>query len=387
MRRRHNRYSRIEESRRARTELWSLVLVTVLLGFLLGVLTNGLSSLLESALPEPVWIGALVLVGTSSILLTLAAIWLLYGQTDSQRALIDLWLPYHFPAPGKVTIPGKEATSYQPPRHAQRPFRKRYRGNSPALESFLEAFAQAQAQGQVFQDLIAADHLALTQCLVLYVIHRYGEETLGAEAPYSWWQVAMPAKHLPMDELPSPLRDNPFLRVDQKPDEWRLLLPKPVTFSVAESQWVLRHPLYGRVVVHWLPRLLAIGPGSQPFEALTTRMRLGEDSQLYVVGSRIEASAELRYTLLPSSEPFQNWATGLLACLEEALDFVYYIATRPDRVVRDLEWKIGWVPDGTSIVDILQSIEGRLEALETREAARALDAVDEEEGPGADLVV
>jgi hypothetical protein len=56
----------------------------------------------------------------------------------------------------------------------------------------------------------------------------------------------------------------------------------------------------------------------------------------------------------------------LLARLEEALDFRYYVDTRPDRIVRDLEWKIGWVPEGSSIVEMLQAIEGRLESLEEK---------------------
>jgi hypothetical protein len=42
MRRRSNPYTRIEEVRRSRSEVWVLVLVTVILGFLLGLLTEGL---------------------------------------------------------------------------------------------------------------------------------------------------------------------------------------------------------------------------------------------------------------------------------------------------------------------------------------------------------
>jgi hypothetical protein len=64
--------------------------------------------------------------------------------------------------------------------------------------------------------------------------------------------------------------------------------------------------------------------------------------------------------------------------LEEALDFAYYVATRPDRVIRDLEWKIGWVPEGSSIVEMLQGLEGRLEELEMSAAVAALEARVEE---------
>jgi hypothetical protein len=169
-----------------------------------------------------------------------------------------------------------------------------------------------------------------------------------------------------------------------------LLLPEAVTFETTDTGWVLRHRRYGQVEVRWLPQLAVAGRRSQPFQALTTHMRLGEDSQLYVVGTRMEAVARLRRTLLPDSEPFHRWAAGLLARLEEGLDFAYYIATRPDRVIRDLEWKIGWVPEGTSIVEMLQGIEGRLGELEMSAIVAALqgdggegrEACDEEEGEG-----
>jgi len=318
----------------------------------------------------------MALAGLLVLALTLVVAWLFYGRAESQRACVDLWLPYHFPTPHKATI--ARNGRYQPPRHARRAFMRRYRRGSPALEAFLETCASAQAHGQPFQHVIAADHLALAQCLALYVLHRYGDESLGADAPYGWQGVELASKRLSMDDLPPPLRDNIFLRADQRPDEWRLLLPEDVTFHATESRWVLRHRRYGQVSVRWFPRLIVAGQHSQPYQALTARMRLDDHSQLYVVGSRMEAIAHLRWTLLPASEPFHEWATGLLARLEEALDFQYYIATQPARIARDLEWKIGWVPEGSSIVEMLQAIEGRLEALEMDAAVAVLEEEGEE---------
>lgn len=378
MRRRYSPYSRIEEVRRSRSEVLALVLITVILGLLLGVLTDGLTDILRTVLPASVWGGMVALAGLLALLLTLTVTWLFHGRTESQSVCIDLWLPYHFPGSVGATIARDGA--YQPPRHARRAFMSRYRPDSPALEMFLQSHADARARGQPFQHFIAADHAGLAQCLALYVLHRYGDESLGAEAAYGWWDVALPSRRLSMDDLPSPLRDNPFLRADQKPDEWRLLLPEQVTFHATDSQWTLRHRRYGQVIVHWFPRLPVAGRHSQPYRALTARMRLSEDSQLYVVGSRIEAVAQLHRTLLPASESFQEWATGLMARLEEALDFQYYVATRPARITRDMEWKIGWVPEGSSIVEMLQTIEARLEALEMGAAVADLEELGEEEG-------
>jgi len=41
--------------------------------------------------------------------------------------------------------------------------------------------------------------------------------------------------------------------------------------------------------------------------------------------------------------------------------------------VANLDWKVGWVPEGTSFVEMLQSIEGRLEELEGQAAQEEID--------------
>ncbi len=383
MRRRRSPYSLIEEVRRSRGEVLALVLVTVVLGLLLGLFTDGLVGMLQEVLTPTGWRAVVIGAGVLVALLTLAAAWLFHGRAESQRACIDLWLPYHFPTSDQAAIASSSA--YRPPRHARRVFARRYRPNSPELEAFLEAQDDAQARGQPFQRFIAEGHRELTQCLALYVLHYYADKSLSAESLYGWWGADLASQRLSMDDLPAPLRDNPFLRADQRADEWRLLLPENVTFEADKAHWVLRHRHYGRVIIRWHPKLAVAGRHSQPYRALTTYMQLGEDSRLYVIGTRIEAIVHLRWTLLPASEPFHRWATGLLARLEEALDFRYYIDTRPDRIVRELEWKIGWVPKGSSIVEMLQTIEGRLDDLEMGSAVARMEQL--EEGTEEDFVV
>lgn len=385
MRRRSSPYSRIEEIQRSRSEVWALVIITVVLGFLLGLFTDGLSGWLRDVLPAPVWAAVIVTSGALTLTLTLTAAWLFYGHAESRAARIELWLPYHFPTRDRVMVVGE--TAYQPPRHARRAFARRYARGSDALKGFLDAWAIAQAQGKQFQHFIAEDHQALAQCLALYVLHRYGEETLGAEAAFGWNQIDLPAQRVTLDALPAPLRDNAFVRADQKSAEWRMLLPEAVHFDVHDTTWVLRHRRYGQVTLRWFPAFAVAGPHSQPYEALTTWLNLTGDAHPFVVGCRFEASAHIRRALLPASEAFQAWAAGLLARLEEGLDFGYYIAQRPARIMRDLEWKIGWVPEGRSLVDMLQSIDARLEALEMATALESLDGADADEEEGADFVV
>ena len=388
MRRRSSPYSQIEEIQRSRSEVWMLVSVTVVLGLLLGIFTDGLSGWLRETLPAPVWTGMLIFCGTLTLALTLTVAWLFYGHTESGRARIEMWLPYHFPDRNRLTVAG--ATSYQPPRHARRALARRYAKNSTALRDLLNAWRAAQAQGRQFKDFIAKDHLLLSQCLALYVLHRYGEESLGAKAPYSFSQIDLKARRLMLDALPAPLRDNPFVRADQNAAEWRLLLPENVRFEAGELEWTLRHPRYGHVTVRWYPAISTAAPHSQPYEAVTAWMQPRDKAELYVVGCRVEANAHLRRVLLAAGEPFQTWVAGFMGRLEEALDLGYYLAQRPARIMRDLEWKIGWVPQGTSLVELLQSIDARLEALEMAAALDALDAADAtptEEEAGADFVV
>jgi hypothetical protein len=382
MRRRQSPYSCIEEMRRSRSEVLTLIVITVVLGLLLGLLTEGLADGLRASLTPQGWRLITWLAGLLSLLLTLVVAWLLHGYTESRRVRIDLWLPYHFPGRGRATV--ARNGGYRPPRHARRAFMRRYRAGSEACDAYLEAYAQAQGEGQPFQAFITDDHRQLTQCLALYVLHYYGDKSLGPESRRDWSAVAMEPREVAMDELPPPLRDNPFLRADQRPDEWRLLLPEPVAFHATSRTWRLRHRRHGEVIVRWLPRLTTAGRNRRPYKALTADMELGKGSELYVIGARIEAVARLRWILLPASEPFHRWATGLLARLEENLDFQYYITTQPDRVIRDLGWKIGWVPEGSSIVEMLQTIEGRLDDLEM-DAARA--ALEEAEDQGDSLVV
>jgi hypothetical protein len=92
----------------------------------------------------------------------------------------------------------------------------------------------------------------------------------------------------------------------------------------------------------------------------------------------------LRRTLLPASEPFQAWATGLLARLEETLDYEYYLVEGRRRIPRNLEKKIGWVPEGTNLVEMIQGLDARLDDLEMAGAVAALDQPEDE--PGEDLV-
>jgi hypothetical protein len=385
MRRRESPYSRLEEIRRSRGELLALVLTTVTLGTLLSLLTNGLYDYLLISLSARQQFWAFGLAVAVTLALVMVLVWLFYARGESQRATIEFQIPYHIPASGRATI--AQRRSYQVTVHARRAFNRRYRQDSEEQKELVAAWQSARAEETSFQKFIAEANAELVQCLALYVLHCYGEKSLGPEAAYSWWSVEMPARKLKMDDLPTPLRDNPFLRADQRAEEWTLLLPQDVQLELLPEKglfprWRLCHRHYGYVELRWHPRLSIFDEESQAYRILTQRLRLSSRSQLYVVGTRLEAVACFRWTFWPASDSFHDWATGLLARLEEALDWDYFLATRADRLVADLDWKVGWVPEGTSLVEMLQSIEGRLEELEgwaaKEEIDRGLTMADEE---------
>jgi len=325
--RRRSPYSRIEALHHSRRELLGLVLLTVVLGVVLSLLSDLLGADLAVWLPWTGWRYALV----ASLALGLAGlvVALFYARSESRRLWIEVQTPYHLPAEGQPRI--AERRSYGLTTHARRAFMRRYRRGSPELARWLADWRQAEAEGVPFQQFIAGDHAALLQCLLLYVLHRYGDDSLGYEAAYGWQKVDLPARQLAMDDLPPGLRDNPFLRADQQADKWRLWQPTEVQIELAPDpegkdlfpRWRLKHRRYGYVEIGAYPRLAVAGRGSQVWRVLTQRLRPSRESRIFSIGARLEAQARFRWTFWPGGDAFHGWATGLLAYLEEALDWGY----------------------------------------------------------------
>jgi hypothetical protein len=161
-----------------------------------------------------------------------------------------------------------------------------------------------------------------------------------------------------------------------------LLLPADVTFTLTSApenpwpRWVLRHRRYGQIDLRWKPGVAVAGRGTQTRHILTQHLRLSERSELYILNARLEARAHFRWTLLSRSDLFHQWASNLLARLEEALDWRYFLETRPARLLADLDWKVGWWERGDSLVDALARIERRLEELEIELGGGRLGAAD-----------
>ena len=378
MRRRDIPYSRLAEIRASRNELLGLVLVTLALGLVLNLVSDALYEVLQARHVDRRWVVGLGLAVT--LILIFVVVWLFYSRAESRVAQLEMWLPYHLPARNKVTIARR--LSYQVTVYAHSAWAHRYRENALQTRAWVTRWQQARAAGTPFQHFVLTDHVALSQCLLLYALHRAGEDILGDQAEFGWLKVDLPVQRWPMDALPSSLSDNPFLRADRRADEWRLLLPQDVTLALTHNgdnpwpRWTLRHRRYGQVDFRWKPRVAMAGQGSQVWHVLTQRLRLGRRSELYILNARLEAHVRFRWTLLPRSDSFHRWATTLLSELEDALDWSYFLETRSDRILANLDWKIGWWERDDSLVDALARIEHRLDDLELER----LDAGPEGDG-------
>ena len=120
---------------------------------------------------------------------------------------------------------------------------------------------------------------------------------------------------------------------------WNLLLPQGA--ELARWQYddrrriVLHFPGRGQITIGYYTRPWISGIRSQPARVLSDGQDKGLTSaNFYVFGTRIEVQASFENLLRHRNEVFSEWATGLMASLEEALDWRFYLQTRhgPHRI-------------------------------------------------------
>lgn len=365
MRRRGTPYSLLDRIRVNRREVMTLIGLTILLGVVLSVLGDAIYQGLRDLGIGTRWILIGSLGGT--VLLTLVVIILFYSGAESDTVRLEMWLPYHVHGKSRVMI--ARHRGYLLTEYARRAWARCYPSDAPEARKWLARWSEARDAGEPFQKFVLEDHIALSQCMLLYALHRAGNEILGPEAGYGWWKVDLPARSVTPDALPPPLQSNPFFVADQRIEEWRLLLPKGVRLHMESMpgnpwpRWTLRHWLYGRIDLDWIPRVTVAGQSSQPQYVLTQGVPLEQRSEVRVVNARVQAQARFRWVLLPSGEAFHRWATHLLARLEEALDWAHFMRSRSGRILADLSWKVGRWDRGDSIADALGRIGQGVDAL------------------------
>lgn len=369
-RRRSSPYSQLETMHRSRRELWTLVLLTAGLGVCLNLLASLIT--LDLAISIPWRVAQYVIVVVISLGLTGLAIARFYATTETSWIPLEIQLPYQLHPHGQAEIARLKA--YRVTELARLAFASCYGQHSAALADWQRRWREAQADGVLFQSFIAQDNAALIQCLLVHALHHYGMQSLGPEADYGWSKSQLAGRQLTMDELPSGLRDNQFLRALSNAKEWRLWWPEDVEIELLPNPaanglfalWRLRHRRYGCVEVRFSPFLSAAGRDSQPFVVLTHGMPDAGRAITHVIGTRLQARTCLRWAFWEGATAFQDWASGLMCALEEALDWGYFLAVRPALITVSLADRIGFVPHSTSIMDELAEIKDKIEQLEAR---------------------
>lgn len=371
-RRRSNPYSRLEQFENSRRVLRELLILALALGLLVNLLSNMIGLVADALLaahPARPWLGLALMVGLIALVLLLFARSFL-NRAETARIRLEVAVPYLVdPADGLQVA-------------KQHPFRPPYRLAEEARRWFTRAYplggdgarelaAQwAAAEPKLFQKFIGDIHRELVDALLLQSLHRYGEESLGPEAPYGWYQVDLPARRLGWDDLPPPLRDNRFVISQRRQTPgWQLWLPADVELrhepGRAGRRWVLGHRDCGEVFIRFIDReRVARSPAAMPVIILGEGV--ADRGGLWVVGTRFTATAAFRRTLFAGTDPFQQWATQLLAFIEEALDWNYFLEQRPPQIIRDLPWKIGDLPRDGSLWEKLEQIDARLARIEAR---------------------
>lgn len=381
VRRRKSPYSRIEEMRRSRNELATLALATGALGIVLGIFVNGIYELITMPVQEPGLLRAgyivVLLVALFLVALGLAvAVAMIYYKTESEGVRIDVAIPYLLPNTTQIEIATQHnfRPSYKPAVLARLLFWRWAPPHSDQNRQVVQRWDDARRLGEPFQNALPDLNASLVDALIVFALKRFGEESLGAEAGYDWWEVDLRCESLELTQLPDPLATNPFLNAELKGKEgWRLRVPAGLKLTVSdkadgrhvERTFTLELPYKGRVVLTRVAKVWVADRNSLIGKILGEATELGRKATYYVVGTRVVARATFYGVLVRGTDPFHDWATFLLSFLEESLDWGYFTASRADRIIGDLPWKLGDLPTpNDSIWKKLDRMDERLEKIE-----------------------
>jgi hypothetical protein len=367
-------YSQIEVLRERRREVGLLILSSILFGTLFGFGIGGLLDL---------WLDTLVLWGQIAVYavafaISLGLLALVIKRFYSEEAAgvrLEVVIPY-LVKDHEITVAKqhKYRPRYEPAGLARTLFfaaDSTKRLDKRALAEDWQAWQAAHEGRGAFQQYFTDLHAELTDALILFVLHRHSEDSIGPEADYKWWyRVDTDPRSWRLSDLPPALKDNRFVqaKLDQA---WKLDLPASVEFTITDlmvkdrpaRRFTLSWPGQGHVQITRMEHVWVGKGNGLAGKALGEGLALKEIYQLTILGSLIEAEWTCTCAFRAQSMVFNNWGTGLLGYLEEALDWPYFIRTRPHRMLVDLPWKIGDLPRDGSIWAKLEKIECKMDAL------------------------
>jgi hypothetical protein len=358
-RRRTPPYSKIEQLKRNRLELIGLVCIGLFLGLTLNIIADYFYDTIILTAKMSIWYIILITLFISFFMMLL-----LYYREKSDSLRLEVVIPYLV---GKKTGFGiakqhRFRPAYLAAKEALR-FMNQYLGQEKKLVvEMVEKWEVEKSQGGLIQDFLHDENVELIDALLIKALDKFCEDSFGASSNRDWWCVSMQFKKLSLKDLPEILQRNRYIQAwyGHTPD-WNIQIPQNVDLSIQKIPegliWKFNHPLFGCV---WIKRFggTAISKYGRSYGNVLGEGLQDQDRQdLFCFHNRLELSATFTMAFLPSVEPFQTWATNLLAFFEEALDWDFFMSTRSDRLIADFPWKLGDLPSGSSIWKKLEDIE------------------------------
>jgi hypothetical protein len=290
---------------------------------------------------------------------------------------IELLLPYVvLGRSGKVRLGRRR--SYPATSDALEAWEARYGDGPPALA----------AGGGSFAHRVMAEHMGLVHHLLMMLLIRFGRRCRPGDAVHGWLQLLdLPIGTIPWDQLPPLAQQNPFSQALGTARPESVCLPSDVRMEVFDEgptmlrlSWGSAHgwlahalpelgPLLpgGEVRVRWLGPLSEARPYDRRYDHLTARLDDGgDDAEAHVVVTRLLVEVRAQWNVLPSVARFRDWAINLADYLASRMDYDTWRQYYLERVIDDLDWKIGRTTKGEEpgLAERMRRIDRRLARLE-----------------------
>ena len=392
MRRRRSPYDLSEKIKEARHQFWEVLIITIAIGAALG-LFGAAAYEIAFRIFEHTLAGLFLVLALAVIFIGVALRqWMKMAEVshfETKILTIEVAIPYLKTGKDRIEVP--KLHPYRPPYRPVQFARAYFAGTLPSgsddNRELAFAWDQALVAGHPVQTVLRTWHNWLVEALILAALHRYSEDALGGEAKYKWYAVDMEADEMPFAALPQAIKENPVLPWQVSSEKqrltredriraWKLRLPDDVTFTVEDVSPDVREyrlsfgPDTRDVTITRYNNPWVADAKSQPGKVLGE----GEQQRIakvgkggyYVFGSRIQVRGELQYGIPPEEDPMQQWVTGLLSYLEEALDFGYFLQHRPMRMIPDIAWKVGDMNPNDSLARKLDGLQRQLNGLEKK---------------------
>lgn len=346
-----NQHVALSPIKDARQAIFDLLIAGVILGILVGWVGDALFTTIDAA-ALPLWLRLLLVVTALVIIFVLLTVFYhRHNQLTGESVYLDVMVPYLITGyeterPQPIAIPEPAFAPYRSVIAARKLFEQGL--DKAQRRTIVAELKQAQReQDKNFRNAFYATHHHLLDALLLQMLHRYSERSLGRSARVRWLRTDIPSQQLGVADLPPRLRDNPFVTARAN---WRFMLPEKaaITFEETEDGWRWRigHASYGFVLLDVDKSLSSHpkGQSSRIVHILTNGLPpIGENDLFEVLGARLEARIELNNVLYlrrqrqTTIDEHHRWLTQFTFYLEEGIDWDYFLEViRPDQLLTQL---------------------------------------------------